>query len=107
MAVELKTFRNPRVLKQNTVVGKLTLDGTRAHVYVLVPLGAVTVAGHLTALAAIILVTRPLSGRLGDRFGYRRVFLPCLVLITIGLACLVFGGTRFWLVTSAMTWAPT
>lgn len=57
---------------------------------------------YLTALAVIILVTRPFSGRLGDRFGYRRVFLPCLVLITIGLACLVFGGTRFWLVTSAM-----
>ena len=57
---------------------------------------------YLTALAVIILVTRPLSGRLGDRFGYRRVFLPCLVLITLGLACLVFGGTRFWLVTSAI-----
>jgi MFS family permease len=56
---------------------------------------------YLTALAVIILVTRPFSGRIGDRFGYRRVFLPCLVLITIGLACLVFGGTRFWLVTSA------
>jgi len=57
---------------------------------------------YLTALALIILVTRPLSGRLGDRLGYRRVFLPCLVLITIGLACLTFGGTRFWLVTSAI-----
>ena len=44
---------------------------------------------YLTALAVVILVTRPLSGRLGDRFGYRRVFLPCLVLITLGLACLV------------------
>ena len=57
---------------------------------------------YLTALALIILVTRPLSGRLGDRLGYRRVFLPCLVLITIGLACLTFGGTMFWLVTSAI-----
>jgi MFS family permease len=57
---------------------------------------------YLTTLALIILVTRPLSGRLGDRFGYRRVFLPCLVLITLGLACLTFGGTRFWLVTSAI-----
>jgi MFS family permease len=57
---------------------------------------------YLTALALIILVTRPLSGRLGDRWGYRRVFLPCLVLITVGLACLTFGGTRFWLVTSAV-----
>jgi MFS family permease len=56
---------------------------------------------YLTTLAVVILVTRPLSGRLGDRFGYRRVFLPCLVLITAGLSCLVFGGSRFWLVTSA------
>lgn len=57
---------------------------------------------YLTALALIILVTRPLSGRIGDRWGYRRVFLPCLVLITLGLACLTFGGSRFWLVTSAI-----
>ena len=41
---------------------------------------------YLTTLAVVILVTRPLSGRLGDRFGYRRVFLPCLVLIAVGLA---------------------
>ena len=57
---------------------------------------------YLTTLAIIILVTRPFSGRIGDRWGYRRVFLPCLILITIGLACLTFGGTRFWLVTSAL-----
>jgi MFS family permease len=57
---------------------------------------------YLTTLALIILVTRPLSGRLGDRWGYRRVFLPCLVLITVGLGCLTLGGTRFWLVTSAI-----
>ena len=43
-----------------------------------------------------------MSGRLGDRFGYRRVFLPCLVLIVVGLSCLTFGGSRFWLVTSAV-----
>ena len=57
---------------------------------------------YLTTLALAILVTRPLSGRLGDRFGHRRIFLPCLVLIAAGLACLVFGGTRFWLVLSAV-----
>jgi MFS family permease len=57
---------------------------------------------YLTMLAVVILVTRPLSGRLGDRFGYRRIFLPCLVLIAVGLSCLVFGGTRFWLVLSAV-----
>ena len=56
---------------------------------------------YLTTLAVVILVTRPLAGRLGDRFGYRRVLLPCLVLIAAGLSCLVFGGSRFWLVVSA------
>ncbi len=57
---------------------------------------------YLTSLAVVMLVTRPFSGRLGDRFGHRRVFLPCLLLISAGLACLTIGGTRFWLVTSAV-----
>lgn len=57
---------------------------------------------YLTTLAVVILVTRPVSGRLGDRLGYRRVFVPCLLLISIGLACLTFGGTRFWLIASAL-----
>ena len=52
---------------------------------------------YLTALAIVILLTRPLLGRLGDRFGYKRVFIPCLVLIACGLACLAFGGTRGWM----------
>jgi MFS family permease len=56
---------------------------------------------YLTTLAIVMLVTRPLSGRLGDRFGYRRVFLPCLLLISVGLAALAMGGTRFWLMLSA------
>ena len=57
---------------------------------------------YLTALAIVILVTRPLAGRLGDRFGYRRVFIPCLVLISVGMACLAIGGTRFWMIASAV-----
>jgi len=57
---------------------------------------------YLTTLAVVILVTRPLSGRLGDRFGYRRILLPCLVLIAIGLGCLVLGGGRFDQVLSAV-----
>ena len=56
---------------------------------------------YLSTLAVVMLVTRPWAGRLGDRFGYRRIFLPCLVLITAGLTCLVFGGSRFWLMLSA------
>ena len=57
---------------------------------------------YLTALAIVVLLTRPVSGRLGDRFGYRRVFVPCLVLISAGLACLAFGGTRGWMIASAV-----
>jgi len=57
---------------------------------------------YLTALAIVILCTRPLSARLGDVWGYRRVFVPCLVLISCGLACLAIGGTRFWMITSAI-----
>jgi MFS family permease len=57
---------------------------------------------YLTSLAIVILFTRPLFGRLGDRFGYRRVFVPCLVLITIGMACLSAGGSRGWILLSAV-----
>ena len=64
--------------------------------------GATPKGIYLTALAIVILVTRPMSGRLGDNFGYRRVFLPCLLLIAIGLSLLMFGGTRGWLLASAI-----
>jgi MFS family permease len=57
---------------------------------------------YLTALAVVILLTRPLAGRLGDRFGYKRVFVPCLVLISAGMVCLAFGGSRAWMITSAV-----
>jgi MFS family permease len=57
---------------------------------------------YLTTLAVVILVTRPLAGRLGDTLGHRRVFLPCLGLISAGLACLAFGGTRGWMIASAI-----
>jgi MFS family permease len=56
---------------------------------------------YLTSLAVVILMTRPFSGRLGDTLGYRRVFLPSLALIAIGLALLAMGGTRAWLLASA------
>jgi MFS family permease len=50
----------------------------------------------------VILITRPLSGRLGDRIGYKRVFVPYLVLIALGLSCLAAGGTKPWLIASAI-----
>jgi MFS family permease len=57
---------------------------------------------YLTTLAIVVLLTRPMAGRLGDRLGYRRVFLPCLLLISAGLACLAVGGTRSLMILSAV-----
>lgn len=57
---------------------------------------------YLTTLALVILVTRPLSARLGDRWGYKQVFVPCLALISVGLALLALGGTRGWILASAI-----
>ena len=57
---------------------------------------------YLTCLAIVILLTRPLSGKLADRVGYRRVFMPCLILIAVGLAVLASGSTRLSLVASAV-----
>jgi MFS family permease len=59
---------------------------------------------YLTALAISILITRPMSGRLGDRFGYRRVLLPSLLLVAAGLSILVFGGSRWRLIASAIVY---
>ncbi len=56
---------------------------------------------YLTTLAVVILLTRPISGRFGDRWGYTRVFVPCLLLISAGLAFLAAGSTRSWMVASA------
>ena len=57
---------------------------------------------YLTTLAIVILVTRPMFGHLGDRIGYRKVFVPCLFLIACGLAILAFGGSRTLLIASAI-----
>jgi len=57
---------------------------------------------YLTTLALAILVTRPMSSRLGDRFGYKRVYIPCLIFISVGLGLLALGGTRGWMIASAI-----
>jgi predicted MFS family arabinose efflux permease len=57
---------------------------------------------YLTVLAVVMLLTRPLSGVLGDRIGYRRVFMPSLVLIAAGLTILATGTARASLVWSAI-----
>jgi MFS family permease len=60
---------------------------------------------YLTTLALVTLVTRPFIGRLGDQIGYRRLFIPCLVMITVGLAVLPFATTFWHMVLSASLFA--
>jgi MFS family permease len=57
---------------------------------------------YFTALALVMVLTRPFSGRLADRVGRRTVFLPCLVLIALGLALLSVSGSRPMLLVSAL-----
>ncbi|HXG54593.1 MAG TPA: MFS transporter [Vicinamibacterales bacterium] len=57
---------------------------------------------YLTVFAIVILLTRPVLGRLGDRIGYKQVFIPCLTFIAVGMACLAMGGSRSWVVASAI-----
>jgi MFS family permease len=57
---------------------------------------------YLTTLAVVILLTRPFSGKLADRIGYRLVFAPCLVFITGGLALLAVRGTFASVIASAI-----
>ena len=54
-----------------------------------------------TAFALTVLVTRVFSGRLADRVGHRRFLLPCLALVTIGLAATALAQTRLQLVLAA------
>jgi MFS family permease len=57
---------------------------------------------YLTSLAVAILVARPTLGRLGDRYGYRKVFLPCLGLVAASLALLATTPGRTGFVVSAL-----
>lgn len=57
---------------------------------------------YFTVFAAIIVVTRPFSGRLADRIGHTRVLLPSLALVTVGLVLLVPAPSRASLVVSAL-----
>jgi len=65
-------------------------------------LGVAPKSLYLTLLAVVILFTRPLSGALADRVGYRRVFMPCLVLIALGLAMLAKASSLAWFAASAI-----
>ena len=40
--------------------------------------------------------------RRAEGIGYKRIFIPCLVFIPIGLSLLALGGSRVWMVLSAI-----
>ena len=60
---------------------------------------------YLTTFALITLLTRPVTGRFGDRIGYRQVFLPSLGFIALGVVALVWASTRNGLIGSAALYA--
>lgn len=64
--------------------------------------GVVPAGIYFTVFAITMMFTRPLSGPLGDRIGHVRVLIPCLALIVVGYLLLASGGTRGWLVASAI-----
>ncbi len=59
---------------------------------------------YFTLFCLTIVLTRPFVGRFADRVGYRRIFVPCVLLVATGYAVLAVGGTRMHLVISALIW---
>ncbi|MEY4634878.1 MAG: hypothetical protein RJA55_676 [Acidobacteriota bacterium] len=57
---------------------------------------------YFTIFALAIVATRPFIGRYADRIGHARVIVPCLALMVLGIAVLVFATTRLTFVASAM-----
>ena len=55
-----------------------------------------------TVMSVVILLTRPLSGRAADRVGYKKILLPSLTLIALGLALLAASATRAGLMAAAV-----
>jgi MFS family permease len=59
-------------------------------------------AQYFTLFSLTIVATRPFIGRFADRAGYRRVFLPSVALVVIAFALLALGGSRPFLIASAL-----
>ena len=57
---------------------------------------------YFTLFSLTIVVTRPFIGRFADRAGYRRVFLPSVGLVAIAFGLLALGGSRPFLIASAL-----
>jgi MFS family permease len=57
---------------------------------------------YFTAFALAVILTRPFISRYADRAGHRRVIVPCLVMVVLGVAVLAFATTRSGFVASAL-----
>lgn len=57
---------------------------------------------YFTAFAAAIILTRPFIARHADRVGHRRLILPCLAAVVIGVALLAVATTRSAFIVSAL-----
>lgn len=64
--------------------------------------GVTPKALYFTAFAVAVIFTRPFIARYADRAGHRRVIIPCLVMIVVGVSTLAFASTRSGLVISAL-----
>jgi len=57
---------------------------------------------YFTVFALAIVSTRPFIGRYADRIGHARVIVPCLAMMVLGIAVLVFASTRLTFAVSAV-----
>jgi MFS family permease len=80
--------------------------GITSFVAVLAERNGITPKGvFFTTFALVVVGTRLFSGRLADRVGHRRFFLPCLALATAGLFLTALAHTRAQLVGAAAVFA--
>jgi MFS family permease len=57
---------------------------------------------YFSAFAVVMIATRPFIARFADRVGYRRILVPSLAFISMGLALLARAQTRSALIGSAV-----
>ena len=55
-----------------------------------------------TVFSVAIIATRPFISRYADRIGHARVIVPCLGMMVVGIAVLVFASSRMTFVLSAV-----
>jgi len=55
-----------------------------------------------TTFAMVTIVTRLFSGRIADRIGPRKFFLPCLSLVCVGFALLTIAESRLGIIVAAL-----